>query len=346
MSNTKTQFNEKRLFKILSTNRAHGGPGISVVEAMLREAGAIQLIDSKGAVAAWVASTDVESRTLFVAHVDTAEQWDGVLTRPVYLDDNTQTLIGDGKHVLGADDGAGVALLLHMIENEVPGTYLFTQGEEKGGIGAKVVSNEHADFLRQYDRAISFDRRGTGSVITHMFNGRTCSDEFAEALSSALDTEKYPSFPDSTGSYTDTAEFTNHIGECTNVSIGYMNEHGPRETLDMNYLRHLAQHVLTVQWGELPTKRQAGEQDPDYELWGGYRASTGARRATSVESYEDLFEMSITEIAKWISGAEPMDAALVISDMLDAFSYMEAGFSLPDAGSMGAGEHDEGDFYN
>jgi hypothetical protein len=175
---------------------------------------------------------------------------------------------------LGADDGAGVWLLYNMIERGVPGTYLFTTGEERGGVGAKVVRDHYSSFLSHFRRAITFDRKGTTSVISHqMACGRCCSDEFAVALSGALSEGMFNSSyvpeciyaPDSGGVYTDTAEFTQFIPECTNVSAGYRNEHGGSETLDVAYLKGLLETCLTLKWEDLPTRR-----DPkviEYDDW-------------------------------------------------------------------------------
>ena len=127
-------------------------------------------------------------------------------------------------------------------------------GEEGGGIGAKVVSDDQA-LLKQFDRAIAFDRRNNSSVITHQGYGRCCSDAFAEALSDKFNDAGLLYMPDDGGVYTDTAEFVDVIPECTNISIGYMAEHTDREALDILHFRHLADAVLSFDWDNLPTER-------------------------------------------------------------------------------------------
>lgn len=189
-------------------------------------------------------------RTLFVAHVDTVHHTDGpnkvIMTDSVWYANGSQ---------LGADDGAGVAMLMHMAHSGVPGHYVFTRGEEcGGGVGAKALA-ENASFLSQFDRAIAFDRRGTTSVISHQGYGRCCSDEFAEALSAALSTDTLMYMPDDTGVYTDTAEFTDIIPECTNISIGYQREHSHEEALSVTHLRALAEVCVSLAWDDLPTVR-------------------------------------------------------------------------------------------
>ncbi len=205
---------------------------------------------------------DKTHRTLFVAHVDTVHHEDGInkikMTDTVWYAQGSQ---------LGADDGAGVAMLMHLMHAGVPGHYVFTRGEECGGVGAKALADDDR-FLRRFDRAVAFDRRGTTSVITHQGFGRCCSDVFAEALSSQLmvHCDELMYMPDDTGVYTDTAEFTGIIPECTNISIGYQREHSHEEAQSILHLQALAEACMQLQWDELPTVRDPNEYDDP--VWG------------------------------------------------------------------------------
>ena len=191
-------------------------------------------------------------KTLFVSHVDTVHRKTGANT----IRKTNSVWYADGA-ALGADDGVGCALLMHMLHAAVPGYYVFTQGEECGGIGAKHLAKQYPLLLAEFDRAIAFDRKGTDSVISHQGYGRCCSDAFADALSGALNAtdDNLMYSPDDTGVYTDTAEFTDIIPECTNVSCGYMYEHTEKEQLDMIHFDQLAKAVLEIDWDGLPTKR-------------------------------------------------------------------------------------------
>jgi acetylornithine deacetylase/succinyl-diaminopimelate desuccinylase-like protein len=208
---------------------------------------------------------DDSNRTLFTAHVDTVHRETG----PNKIRKTDTHWYADGA-CLGADDGAGCAMLMHLIHNKVPAYYIFTQGEECGGIGAKHVADKHGDLLKQFDRAIAFDRRGIDSVITHQGWGRTASDAFAQALADALNADdKLMYLPDDTGVYTDTAEFIDHIGECTNISVGYASEHTQNESLNIVHFVALSEAVLNVQWDKLPTCRKAGEVEDKYSTGKG-----------------------------------------------------------------------------
>jgi hypothetical protein len=203
------------------------------------------------------------SKTLFIAHVDTVHKDTGV-----NLIKKTQTHWYANGAPLGADDGAGCAMLMHLIHSGVRGYYIFSQGEECGGIGAKHIASHHKDLLKQFDRAIAFDRRGIDSVISHQGMGRCASDVFCQALASALNehNDNLMYSPDDTGVYTDTAEFTDDIPECTNISVGYYNEHGDRENLDIIHFAALAIAVAKLDWEAMPTDRDPTV--PDYKDYG------------------------------------------------------------------------------
>ena len=74
-----------------------------------------------------------ESDVMFTSHLDTATS---ILTSVNHVFDG-KIIKTDGKTILGADDKAGVAIMLYMIENKIPGLYYFFLGEEVGCIGSK-----------------------------------------------------------------------------------------------------------------------------------------------------------------------------------------------------------------
>lgn len=249
------------------------------------------------------ARTDTHHRTLFVAHLDTVHRSGG---KNKITKTEAKWIAGDKDKCLGADDGAGVAMLMHLIWNSVPGYYIFSQGEECGGIGAKFLADYFDSTLLEHDRAIAFDRKGIDSVITHQAMGRCCSDEFAQALATALnDASKEELFlaPDDTGIYTDTAEFTDHIPECTNISIGYEGAHSDREWLDIYYIQTLAAAAAKIDWDALPTKRDPSVPDTDSYAsrwaewdWGGVPttptvAGAGSKAIKLVRDYSPFMQL-------------------------------------------------------
>jgi hypothetical protein len=223
-----------------------------------------------------------ESRTIFASHLDTVSKEATTVTHT--FDDY---MIGtDGKTTLGADDKAGVTVMLHLIKNNIPGLYYFFIGEEVGCIGSGLASSMSIkDFKGNYDRIISFDRRGTDSVITYQSSTRCCSDDFADSLARQLNLSGMKYKKDDGGVYTDSAEFTDIIPECTNLSVGYYKEHTVNETQDIKHLEELATACLLVDWENLPTKRDMTQKE--YKSYNYNRYGTNYKSTTYTPKSND-----------------------------------------------------------
>jgi hypothetical protein len=189
-------------------------------------------------------------KTVFSSHVDTVHKDDG--KQKIVYDSINELVFKEDGHPLGADDATGVWLMLQMIDNKVPGRYIFHVGEECGGIGSGNLATYAAHHLDNISHAVAFDRRGTTDVITHQGWSRCCSDSFASELAHQL---KLNYRPDDGGVFTDTANYTGLVNECTNLSVGYENEHTGSETQDIRHLMQLRDALLRVDWSSLPDKR-------------------------------------------------------------------------------------------
>jgi hypothetical protein len=196
-----------------------------------------------------------ETSTMFTCHLDTACSY----SKKVNHIEEGGFIKTDGTTILGADDKAGMTVMLYMIEKGVPGLYYFFVGEEVGCVGSGKLSNKWSEyeFSNYIKKVISFDRRGTDSVITEQMFGVCCSNEFASELSNQLNlaNKEFNFSPDPTGIYTDSAKFMDLVSECTNISVGYYNEHSTNEKQDINFLRKLCQAVCKVDWENLPIVR-------------------------------------------------------------------------------------------
>lgn len=223
-----------------------------------------------------------QSRTIFTAHLDTACRDQSDVNHFI---SKQQIVTTDGKTILGADDKAGVTILLWLIKNNIPGLYYFFIGEEVGCVGSSAAS-VYGQFKGFYDRVISFDRRGTNSIITYQSSSRSCSDDFAKDLSAQLN--KFSNLyykPDDTGVYTDSAEFVDIVPECTNISVGYQSEHTFRESQDLYHLNKLALACLDVKWEELPTKRVAGTRESKWDNWNFEKTGSSYDSHSSSDDY-------------------------------------------------------------
>jgi hypothetical protein len=212
--------------------------------------------------------------TMFACHLDTATSAN---TDVIHTFDG-DIIRTDGKSILGADDKAGATILLHMMKNNIPGLYYFFLGEEVGCLGSKKVSETHRTTPIEYiKKVISFDRRGTTSIITHQCSTRCCSDEFGTALAESLNIAGSQNYDndivlsyknDPTGLYTDSAQFTKIYPECTNISVGYQSEHTFSESQNIKHLEKLAEAVLLVDWESLPISRDPSKVE--YSAYGGW----------------------------------------------------------------------------
>ena len=213
-----------------------------------------------------------ESDVMFTSHLDTATSTVTTVTH-VFDDKIIKT---DGKSILGADDKAGVTIMLYMIENKIPGLYYFFLGEEVGCVGSRKVANVQKEKkIEGINKVISFDRRGTDSVITFQSSKRCCSDKFGEELSKQLNLadSNFSYKNDPTGVLTDSIQFIDIYPECTNISVGYYSEHTFSERQDINHLIKLAEACLLLNWNDLPVERDPSKTE--YKSYGGYGGYDG-----------------------------------------------------------------------
>jgi hypothetical protein len=206
------------------------------------------------------------SDVMFTSHLDTATKANTIV-KHVFDGNIIKT---DGKSILGADDKAGVTIMLSMIENKIPGLYYFFLGEEVGCVGSrKVAGVQKVEKLKDINKVISFDRRGTDSVITFQSSQRCCSDKFGDALAKEFnDIDKSFSYKkDKNGILTDSIQFVSIYPECTNISVGYQNEHSFTETQNIEHLEKLVNACMKVNWNELPVDRDPATVE--YDDWHG-----------------------------------------------------------------------------
>jgi len=220
----------------------------------------------------------IDSDTMFTAHLDTVnsgksgfyngKRWDVGLKKYVEVDEKEKEDLSithlfdgdfvktDGESNLGADDKAGVTIMMNMISEKVPGLYYFFMSEESGCVGSSSLSRkfESIKTFPKINKCISFDRRGYDSIITEQ-TSVCASDEFANELADRYKEYGFWFKPDPTGVYTDSAEFTDIIPECSNISCGYFSEHTKSERQDLEFLELLAIVSTQIKWETLPIVR-------------------------------------------------------------------------------------------
>jgi hypothetical protein len=208
-----------------------------------------------------------DRRVLFSSHTDTVHRTDGRQTIAYDARTGTITLSRKAKrsrNCLGADDTVGCWIMRSMILAGVPGSYVFHHAEERGGVGSGDLARSYHDWLAEHPIAVAFDRRGTSDVITYQNCGRCCSDTFAHSLSDALNVHGLQYTPCDRGIYTDTAEYVSAIAECTNVSVGYQNEHTPSESVNVAHADRVRLACLSLDWNALTVERVPHDPSEDW----------------------------------------------------------------------------------
>lgn len=208
--------------------------------------------------------------TMFTSHIDTADSGQPKEVTHVIKGDIIET---DGKTILGADDKAGTTIMIHMIEQGKEGLYYFFLNEEHGCVGSNALkrhleSNKEDELYKKITKVVSLDRRDDDSVITFQCGERCCSDEFGDELAKRLNEAggfKYKKDP--TGAVTDSHHLAGIFSECTNLSVGYKDQHSVREEQNIAFLAKLAEACVKVDWETLPTKRDQTKVEHSYSSY-------------------------------------------------------------------------------
>lgn len=215
----------------------------------------------------WVTVNKLDGKApdlIFSSHTDTVHHGPGKQT----------VLVGDGRawtdegNCLGADDTVGNWLMIEMIKAKVPGLYLFHRSEETGGQGSAWIVKNRSAKVKDYKAIIALDRKGYHDIITHQGGRRTCSDKFARSLNTILGAKMSPC---TGGTFTDSKNYIDLIGECTNVSVGYHAQHGPTEWTELSFAVGLRDALIAADWSKLEFDRKPGENSwSGSSGYGGY----------------------------------------------------------------------------
>lgn len=227
-----------------------------------------------------------DSNSMFTSHLDTATS---AYTKVNHVFDGDM-IKTDGKSILGADDKAGTVMMMYMIQHNIPGLYYFFLAEEVGCQGSKKLAaewKENKELFGKINKVVAFDRKAYKSIITHQF-GRTCSDEFAQDLATKLNAldKTFVFEKDPTGLYTDSAQFKSIIPECTNISVGYFDQHTMNERQNITFLEKLCHAIIKIDWDNLVVKRDPAKDNDygnrynnnEYEYGSNYGNYSGAKK--------------------------------------------------------------------
>lgn len=186
-----------------------------------------------------------DSKILFCAHLDTYSK-DVEKVNHVIEDGFLKT---DEKTILGGDNKVGCAILINMINNNIPGNYYFFCGEEVGRLGSEYHNSKinKDDYLL----AITFDRREIGSVCNYQRGVKLANDNLVDFLISELNKTGYSFFKDNFGLSCDTFSFNEKVNNCLNISTGVYNEHKVTEKIDLNFFESIFNISTKINWEKI-----------------------------------------------------------------------------------------------
>ena len=169
---------------------------------------------------------------LFSAHLDTVERIDPY--RTLFQEG---TVLTSSSGILGADDRAGIAAILELMER-LPATdfrgtikIAFSVEEEIGCRGAEAMD---ASFLEDVDAAIVFDRRGIRDIVTGCYGEFDfCETAFGACFEQAGILSGMPDWQMTRyGGSSDAKLFALRAIPSVNLSVGYLHEHTDFEQVD------------------------------------------------------------------------------------------------------------------
>jgi len=236
---------------ILKYNRANPVPFIEeVLLPFLDDLGLDYEIDKEYNV---YVSNGNTADTFYIAHTDTCDR----VSDPVFKDlsvENGFINLNSAHSCLGADDGAGVYILLKLLEHNIEGRYLFTTGEEIGLIGMSYWIDDpyNVEQLQGVERCVEFDRKGENEIIIEQSGKRLADVELSLELSDEFDSYGMALFPSTRGVYTDNILLDGIVPFVVNISCGYVHQHTPRETLNYVFLDNLLYAWMAMERYRLP----------------------------------------------------------------------------------------------
>jgi tripeptide aminopeptidase len=182
---------------------------------------------------------------LLSAHMDTVEE---IGVDREIIEDGTMLTSSEG--ILGADDRAGIAVILEVLANlqqtHFNGTIkvAFTVEEEIGCLGSRKIDE---DFLEDVAGAIVVDRRGERDIVTSFANRVPfCPEEYGLLFEKAGQLAGMHDWKMTPGGISDAKVFAERGIPSVNLSTGYYKEHSFLETLNYQATFETYQLLITA----------------------------------------------------------------------------------------------------
>jgi hypothetical protein len=186
-----------------------------------------------------------KSKILFSSHLDTYSK---KVEKIKHVIDNN-FLKTDESTILGGDNRVGCAILINMINNNIPGNYYFFCGEEVGRLGSEYHNSQIKE--NEYLLAITFDRKEIGSVCNYQRGIKLANDKLVDFIISEFNKTGYNFFKDNFGLSCDTYSFNEKVNNCLNISTGVYDEHKVTERVDLNFFNSIFNISIKIDWNKV-----------------------------------------------------------------------------------------------
>lgn len=156
----------------------------------------------------------------------------------------TAELPNGSRTVLGADDRAGIAIILTVLKR-IPESFngiikvAFTREEEVGSVGAERLSKL---FCKNVNLAIVVDRKGNRDIVVGS-DRPYCSDAVGDFMEYVSETIGFD-YKCVKGGSSDASIFSRNKINSVNLSSGYQNEHTENEFLSINDMKDTIKLII------------------------------------------------------------------------------------------------------
>ena len=178
---------------------------------------------------------------------------------------------------LGADDRAGMYAMLEVLADEgIADKYCYGifWDEEIGGVGSSQYIKDYKEYEEGVTCFIGLDRRGNNELALYGSDNQELISIFTDR-----------GYIEATGSFTDASNLA-YTKACVNLSVGYENEHTPKECLDLEGLTTCINTIKNKEVIELLSSKEYLIEGDYYEDF-AYNEDMWDK----LEAYENFIEM-------------------------------------------------------
>lgn len=255
-------------------------------------------------------------KVAFVSHLDTVAKSDEEYHKPVF---EYNGILFKRKAILGADDRAGVNIILNHIDDI---NFILTRDEEIGRLGAASLrkNEDFVEAIKVYNIVgfIEMDRKNNSDILGH--NHGYCQEDFHNAVLNVLSGRV-----DAHGLCTDIDSFID-LRAGVNLSCGYHSPHTENEFLDIESWLVLNNSIpeLNKITGEfkLPVKKSAYTYSSKYNIY-DYIYKGTQYYSKKNNGYGDLFKYSYYDDSYMDAVAKDIEYTKRIRAVVGIHNYNE-----------------------